>query len=138
LENHARVPGLRFVNVIWDAWKPFSFEERHDIIVDAYKQVEGEEAAAEIVVATGATSLEALPMHLLPYKVEAMRRPNDKHSVEAYRQAAAAEVANTLLGNQASDLRYARLEDAERARKRLKKALPNSTWVVVREEPVES
>jgi hypothetical protein len=55
-----------------------------------------------------------------------------------YRKVLEAEARNTLLGPQAEELRYPRLEDAEEARKRLEKAPPGSAWAVVQEVPYES
>jgi hypothetical protein len=138
LEEHQPDLHTRHVHVIWDDWKALPFEQRYDILLGAYKQAEGEEAAAEVMVASGLTAPDALGLGLLPYKVEAARRKNDSHPPEAYAEAAEAEAPRTLLGHLSHGLRYARLEDAEEAVRRLRKALPRSAWAVVREEPVES
>jgi hypothetical protein len=138
LEEHLPPNGSRRVYVIWNRWKGRELEERSQIIEDAYEQAEGEEAAAKVMIATGLTAQEALAFGLLPYKVEPLRRKSDKYSSDASRKAMAHEAAHTLLGSKATELRYARLEDAEQAGERLKQALPGSSWVVVKEEPVES
>src|SRR5437762_1691625 len=60
----ARVPSTksRHVRVIWDAWKDLSDEHRSAVIVDAYTEAEGPEAAAEITIAEGVTPQEALAL----------------------------------------------------------------------------
>jgi hypothetical protein len=138
LEEHLPPNGSRRVYVIWNKWKDLELEERSEIIDGAYEQAEGKQAAAKVLIATGLTAQEALAYGLLPYKVERLNRSSDNSPSDAYRKGVAKEAGFTLLGSKARELRYARLEDAEQARDRLKQALPGSSWVVVKEEPVES
>src|SRR5947208_3307345 len=110
-----RLPDIpsRRLQIIWDAWRDLSYEQRSEVILDAYRQVEGAEAADEVTIATGATAEEALGLGLLPYGVVPSPRTNGKHSPDAYAQAEEQEAAHTVLGHRRNGLRYARLEDAE-------------------------
>ena len=137
LEDRPHQGRGRYLHVIWDEWEDIEPEERFDIILDAYRQLQGDDAVEQVINATGVTAQESLAFNLLPYKIEAARRVRDKHSAEDYVKAQATEKRQTLLGESASELRYARLEDAVAARKRLRRLLPGSSWVVVREEPIE-
>lgn len=128
----------RHVHVIWDAWKDLTGDQRAEIISDAYKQAEGEQAAAEITVASGLTAEEAQALGMLPYKVESVRKSTDRVSLDEYRQAYETEKKNTVLGAKAKELRYATLEEADRAYERLTKQLPGSYWAVIQEVPVAS
>ncbi len=138
LEHHIRATGSRHVRVIWDRWKDIPDEERAAIIFDAYTQAEGPEAAEEITVADGVTPKEALALGLLSYKVVPTRKKNDPLEPEAYQAALEREARHTLLGRKGQELRYARLEDAEEALRRLQEALPRSSWAVVEEIATES
>jgi hypothetical protein len=138
LEERLPVTKSRHVHVIWDAWKDVPDEERANVILDAYTQVEGEEAAEELTLAEGATPQEALALGLLPYKVEPLYRKGDAIPLGEYAKAIEAEAKRTLLGGKAKGLRYARMEDAEAARQRLQEVLPGSSWAVVQEVAVES
>jgi hypothetical protein len=138
LEEHLPATKSRHVHVIWDAWKDVPDEERGNVILDAYAQVEGEEAAEDVTIAEGATPQEALALGLLAYKVEPLYRRGDAIPLGEYAKVIEAEAKRTLLGGKAKGLRYARTEDAEAARKRLEEALPRSSWAVVQEVAVES
>jgi hypothetical protein len=138
LEEHVPSAQSRQVRVIWDAWKDIPDDDRGAVIVDAYTQVEGTDAAEDIAVADGVTPQEALALGLLPYKILPVRKAEDKETFERQRAALAAEAKNTLLGARAKELRFARLEDAEASRKRLEAATPGSSWAVVQEQAVES
>src|SRR6266851_10035270 len=113
LEEHVPVTKSRHVFVIWDRWKAVSDERRSSVIVEAYKQAEGDESASQITIASGVTAEEAVVLGLLPWKVVPARKRTDPISEDDYRRAFAAEANNTLLGAKAVELRYARLEDAE-------------------------
>jgi hypothetical protein len=128
----------RHVHVIWDSWKDLSDDQRSTIIVDAYRQVEGDQAAAEVTIAEGVTVQEALALGLLPFKVVPGRKRNDTISLDDYRRAMEAEARYTLLGLRAKELRYSRLEDAEQAKNRLIQGLPGSSWIIVQEMMSES
>jgi hypothetical protein len=127
LEERVPVTKSRHVHVIWDAWKDLAADQRSAIIVDAYRQAEGDEAAAEVTIAGGVTTHEALALGLLPFKVVPAGKRNDPTSPDDYHRAMEAEARQTLLGPRAKELRYARLEDAEQAHDRLEQALPGSS-----------
>ncbi len=138
LEERVPTTKSRHVRVIWDAWKKLTDEQRSAVIADAYARAEGPEAAAEVTIAEGVTPQEALALGLLPFKVVPARGQHDPTSHPTYHQALAPEAGRTLLGAKAKELRYARLEDAEQARRRLEQALPGSSWAVVQETVSES
>jgi hypothetical protein len=138
LEEQLPVTKSTRVHVIWNDWKPLSFEQRSEVIRDAYKRAEGERVASRIEVAAGLTAEEALVHGLLPYKVELASPKGGKVASSEYRRAISTEAPHTLLGPGAPELRYARLEDAEESRKRLQEAFPDSSWTVVQEQPTES
>ncbi len=75
---------------------------------------------------------------MLPFKVVPTRQRADaKPTLAAYKKAITSEVAATLLGPKAEELRFPRLEDAEAAKRRLEKALPASQWTIVQEVAFE-
>ena len=128
----------RHVRVIWDARKDLDDEQRSGVILDAYNDAEGQQAAAEVTIATGLTPQEALALGMLPYQVVPTRRRTDVIPLADYQKVQAMEARATLLGPKAKELRYARLEDAKQALERLQQALPGSSWVVVQETAIES
>jgi hypothetical protein len=139
LEQVIEATGSRHVHVIWDEWKGLSDEQRSAVILQAYAEVEGAKAAPEITLASGVTAEEALSLGLLPYKVVPMRKRHESEPpAAAYKKALKAEARQALVGTEALELRYARIEDAEEARKRLEKTLPGSHWAVVQEVASES
>jgi hypothetical protein len=137
LEERTPQTRTRHIYVIWEKLVDLSFEQRFDLIMDAYRQVEGEAAAELVLSATGLTAVEALAHGLLPYLLVPNRRKGDKHSPQDYSCAMAKEAKHTLLGADAKELRYASLEDAEQARERLKANLPGSAWRIKHEQGVE-
>lgn len=53
-------PGNRFhLLVIWDDWEPLSQQDRSVLIMNSYRQAEGEDAASRVSVAMGLTQREA-------------------------------------------------------------------------------
>lgn len=138
LEEQVPSTKSRHVRVIWDAWKDLTDEQRAAVIVDAYQEAEGPEAAAEITIAEGVTPHEALALGLLPFKVVPTRKKNEPIPQEAYQATLAAAARYSLLGPKAKELRFARLEDAEEAVAGLQEALPGSSWAVIEEIATES
>lgn len=134
LEQEVSSTKSRHVHVIWDEWDAIPDEERSDVIVAAYVQAEGEPFAEQVTIALGVTPPEALALGLLPWKVVPGRgRHESGPTMKQHEKAMAAEARNSLLGTRSRELRYARLEDAEEARRRLEKALPGGRWHVVQE-----
>ena len=139
LEQVIEGTGSRHVHVIWDQWQKLSEEQRSAIIEEAYNQTEGPKAAAEITLASGVTPEEALVLGLLPYKVVSTHKGHEaKPPIAQYKKVLKQEAPNTVLGLDAAELRYPRLEDAEAAKQRLEKDLPGSQWAIVQEVPYQS
>jgi hypothetical protein len=138
LEQIIESTNSRHVHVIWDRWRDVSDEHRSRVIEEAYSQVDST-AAGAITLASGMTPEEAVVLGLLPYKVVPMRERHEaKPPMAEYKKVLKNEASNTVLGTRAAELRYARLEDAEAAKRRLEKALPSSEWAIVQEVPYES
>lgn len=74
---------------------------------------------------------------LLPFHVIPSPRRRKGSADEEYLRVMKEEAAHTLLGPRAEELCYPRVEDANEAVKRLKKALPRSVWEVKREAPLD-
>ena len=134
LEEAIDATRSRHVNVVWDQWQGLSDDQRCGVIIDAYVQAEGSGLAEAITIAAGATPEEAVALVFLPYKVVPLRgRHENKPPMAAYRKALAAEVRHTVLGLETRELRYARIEDAREAKKRLEAALAGSEWEIIEE-----
>lgn len=144
LEERIDATGSRHVYAIWDKWKDLSDDERSQVIVEAYSQTEGPAVAEQITIAAGLTPIEALSLGLLPWKVVRKGKKTkmpvspDLQKQLAAMEAERAESRNTLLGKSGKELRYARAEDADDARKRLEAAAPGFHWMVVKEEQQEA
>lgn len=67
VESEDRLSQNMHVVVLWDEWDSVSERERADIILSAYKDVQGQAAMLRISVAMGVTPVEAyrLGMHSL-------------------------------------------------------------------------
>lgn len=100
------------------------------MILTAYEQGEGAEYADTVLGADGYTPAEALALGLLPYLVTPARTKPEQNLTEANRKALALEAKRTVLGPKAKELRYARMEDADAAYRRLVDAVPNTAWAV--------
>lgn len=133
LEQHHVSGDAPIVTVIWDEWEPLSFEDRFDMIREAYRQVEGEAVAEGLDIVSGYTPGEALAAGHLPYRVVPKRGKNNRYSIIEERKAMAEEAPLTIPGEGATELRYIRKEDAAVAVKRLRAALPGSQWVIINE-----
>jgi hypothetical protein len=139
LEQEIEATGSRHVHVIWDRWKDLSEEQRSDVGWEAYTQAEGAKTTEEITIATGATPAEAVVLGLLPFKVVPTRKRHEPAPPMAKcKKALKAEARNTVLGPEADELRYPRMEDAEEAKDRLEKSLTGSEWSIIQEVPYES
>jgi hypothetical protein len=139
IEEHNATPASPAVTVIWDEWRPLSFEDRFDMIREAYRQVEGETVAEGLDIVSGFTPEEARAAGYLPYRVIPKWQKSGRHKVlvsvlDQENRVEAEEAKRTVLGEGADELRYIRKEDAAEAVKRLRAALPGSQWVVVHDE----
>lgn len=123
------------VTVIWDAWDRSHMEERTDVILRAYEQAEGRGFRDRIALASGLTVPEAHAAGMLPVRIITALRKEDPVTLDQCRQAMIEEGASTLLATDIPQLRFATLEEAEAARKRLIKRLPQSepAWVISQE-----
>lgn len=118
--------GLRNIHVIWDRWVSIPYDERMEVILQAYERHEGAEKTENISVAVGMTGAEALEAGLLPFVVA---ERNIDRDFLAYESAKSVEMENTILGTR--ELRYPTQEAAEEAIKRLQQTLPGSQWQIV-------
>lgn len=126
IEREIGATGSRHVHVIWDEWKRLSEEQRSEIIFEAYAKAEGDKAAEAITLGSGATPEEAVVLGLLPFKVVSTRKRHEARPPMAkYKKVIDAEARNTLLGTDADELRYPRLEDAEEPGSDLRKLCPD-------------
>jgi hypothetical protein len=123
------------VNVIWDEWDHVPLEDRTATILRAYEQAEGWEYRDRIALASGLTVPEAHAAGMLPYQVIATVRKGDSVTTEQCRKALIEEGASILFGQDNPQLRFGSEEEAEAARQRLARRLPNSdeVWVVIKE-----
>jgi len=123
------------VTVVWDAWERLSLEERTDVILRAYDQAEGKGFRDRIALASGLTVPEAHAAGMLPVQIITALRRSDTVTLEECRQAMLDEGASTLFGPDHLQLRFATLEEAEAARQRLVKRLPESeqVWLVTQD-----
>jgi hypothetical protein len=120
------------ITVIWDEWDHLLPEERTEVILRAYDQAEGPGYRDRIALASGLTIPEAHAAGMLPVQIIAALRSGDPVTSEQCRQAMIEEGASTLLAPDRPQLRFANLERAEAARKRLIQRLPKSdpVWVI--------
>ena len=132
-EEHFKTGSIRVV-VLWDRWDHVSQEERSDVIIEAYRAVEGEEFAGRLALVNGLTIPEAQASGMLPIRLIAALREDDPATPAQCRQALIEEGASTLLDDDDPQLWFATEEEAEEARKRLSARLPGSEpcWVVIK------
>jgi len=134
-EQHFPTTSAIRVSVFWDKWAGLPDEERSEVILQAYEQVEGRAYRDRIALAFGLTLPEAHESGLLPYRVLPLLRKGDPVTAEACRDAMFADGASALFGSQAPQLRFATEEEAEAGRQRLIAAVPGSdeVWVVAQD-----
>ncbi len=131
------------VVVIWDEWDRLPMEDRTTAILQAYNRAE-DEKREKIALASGLTVPEAVAAGMLPFVIIPAVRKGDPVTMEQCRQAMIDEGASRLLGPEPNKLRllpepirlrFATLDDAEAARRRLLERLPGSdqVWVITQE-----
>jgi hypothetical protein len=128
IEEEFEATGLRNIHVIWDRWASIPYDERTEVILQAYEKHEGSKNTDSIAVAVGMTGAEAIEAGLIPFVVT--ERNIDRDFLK-YETAKSAEMENTILGTR--DLRYPTNEAADQAIKRLQGTLPGSQWQIVQE-----
>ena len=123
------------VAVIWDEWDHLPLEDRTAVILRAYDLAEGDGYRDRIALASGLTVPEAYAAGMLPFQIIPALRSGDAVSPEQCRQAMIDEGASTLLAADKPQLRFAAEEEAEAARRRLARRLPNSdqVWVITQD-----
>jgi hypothetical protein len=123
--------------VIWDKWARLEDEDRIEVILQAYEQVEGAEFRDRIALAMGLTVEEAHEAGLLPFQLTPLLRNDDEVTWEQCRTAMIDEGASTLDDPERPVLRFATLDEAEQSRRRLIDRLPASkaVWAIKQEVP---
>jgi hypothetical protein len=122
------------VIVIWDEWKDLSQTDRSEIIMDAYAKAK-RLATANITVAMGLTSEEALRAGFLTYGIVAMRRHGDKASLAELTRAMVNVGGVVLKIGDSTQLRFPTREQAEDAYRKLSQNLPGPYWAIVQDHP---
>lgn len=122
------------VTVIWDEWDHISLEDRTSIILQAYQSVLPD-VRGRIALASGLTVPEASAAGMLPFRIITARRDGDPVTLEDCKKAMIRQGASTLISADSPQLRFATLKEAEAARDRLIKDLPESgpIWVISRD-----
>jgi hypothetical protein len=123
------------ITVVWDAWEDYSLDQRTDIILRAYEKAEGTAYRDRIALASGLTAPEAHAAGMLPVQIIPALRREDKVTIDDCRKAMIEEGASTLFGNDRLQLRFATTDEAEAARLRLAKRLPESeqVWLITQD-----
>ena len=123
------------VTVFWDEWAKVRLEERMGVVIEAYAQAQGREAADRIVIASAFTFEEAFEIGLLPYQVAANWRSTDPVTREQCTEAIIAEGGSVFGDTPTPQLRFSTLEAAEAAKGRLTSALAvdRDFWAVLKD-----
>lgn len=123
------------VVVVWDKWDRLPMEDRTTTILQAYEQAEGREKRDKIALASGLTVPEAHAAGMLPFELLPALRSDDRVNLQQCREAMVDEGASKLFGPDILQLRFATLEEAEAARRRLVQHLPDSeqVWVIAQD-----
>lgn len=122
------------VRVYWDKWNEIPDEDRVAVILRSYEKAESASYRDRIALAVGLTVPEARTEGLLPFEVVPLCRRDDPVTLEQCRQAMIEDGASILAPN-SPQLRFATLDEAEAARRRLGQRLPGSepVWTVVQD-----
>ncbi len=123
------------VTVVWDDWRTAPEEDRTQIILDAYRQAEGEEYSGRITLASGLTVPEAYASGLLPFQIVPFVRAGDPVTLEDCKKAMIDDGASLLLDVERPQLRFSTEEAAVAANERLAASLPGSepVWGIIRD-----
>jgi hypothetical protein len=135
IEEQEFPSGKLRVTVIWDVWDRLPLEERTSIILRAYELAEDRGYRERIALASGLTVPEAYAAGMLSFQVIPALRRDDPVTPEQCRQALLDEGASVLFAPEKPQLRFASEEEAEAARGRLIRRLPDSeqVWVITQE-----
>jgi hypothetical protein len=127
--------GLLKVTVVWDAWQSVPDDERSKVILESYRQAEGDDYARRITLASGLTIPEAYASGLLPFQIVPFVRDGDPVTLDDCKRAMIEEGASLLLDPESPQLRFSTEEAALAARERLAKRLPGSepVWGIIKD-----
>jgi hypothetical protein len=123
--------GLVQVQVVWDKFRRLSDEERIELILSAYEQVEGRDFREKIVAAIGYTGSEAADMGLLPFQVLPPQRRTPELQERCWY--AMIEEGAFVDDEESLELRFRSKPEAIEAKDRLEALLPGTNWTVVEE-----
>jgi hypothetical protein len=123
------------VYVFWDKWEGLPDQERVEVILDAYEQVEGKAYRDRITLAAGWTFPEARELDLILYRVEPppAARLASPETRARYHEAMRRLGASDLFGSGEPELWVGTREEAEACRERLREELPGSDWLISKE-----
>jgi hypothetical protein len=133
VENQIAQTKSVHVVVIWDKWSDLSPSERSTIILDAYRKARRLQGST-ITVAMGLTTEGALRMGFLPYSIVTTRRHGDKAVSDQLARAMAGAGGVVVKIGSSTQLRFASLEQAEDAYRRLSQVVPGPYWAIVQEQ----
>ena len=141
-EEHDPKNGSIRINVFWDLWNYLSADDRSAVIVQAYRNVEGDDFVNRIGLLNGLTIPEAHAAGLLPFKVIFVSEEfadETAEPIKQYMRAMMEEGASILNYDHRPELRFATEEEAEACKQRLIARLPGtkSVWVVIHEFRLE-
>jgi hypothetical protein len=124
--------GLVHVQVVWDKFRSLSDEERIELILSAYEQVEGREFREKIVAAIGYTGTEAADLGLLPFQVLPPQRRTPELQERCWQ--AMKDEGAFVDDEEALELRFRSITEAIEVKDRLESQLPGTKWTVVEEK----
>jgi len=133
LEDYTPETNSRRIHVIWNRWKECDRRLRSGVILDAYKQVFGEDYRKQITLALGVTGIEAMGIALLPYMVTPSPTRPEEPQDDEYEKVMRASGAGIFFVDDRLQLRFARIEDAEATIEFLQEQLPHSKWLLMKE-----
>jgi len=119
------------VQVVWDKFEGIPEQDRSELILSAFEQVEGKPSRDKILFASGFTIPEATSTGILPFQVIPATTARTELGVEPLFKAMKEEGASTVAGT--TTLRFPTFEDAEAAKARLDHRLPQGRWLIVQE-----
>jgi hypothetical protein len=119
------------IQVIWDKFEGIAEQDRSELILSAFEQVEGKPTRDKILFASGFTVPEAAAAGILPFQVVPAKVAQVEVGTEQLFNAMKEEGASTVAGT--TTLRFPTFEDAETTKTRLDHRLPQGRWLIVQE-----
>jgi hypothetical protein len=119
------------IQVVWDRFDGIPEQDRSDLILSAFEQVEGKPNRDKILFASGFTVPEAAATGILPFQVVPATSAQAEVGEGPLFKAMKEEGASTVAGT--TSLRFPTFEDAETAKVRLDHRLPQGRWLIVQE-----